>query len=405
MVSDGRMPDNSVAYLEGLNPRTDIRHERRALTDADVKSLLRATSEAPRRGKMTGDERVMLYSMALTTGLRARELSSLTWNSLNLDGSSPTVKVLAAYSKHRRDDVLPLRHDIANRLSFWRKKKGGKNSDSIFPSFNPDNGARILKKDLVDADIPYRDKAGRVADFHSLRHTFISNLTRRGAPPKVAQSLARHSTISLTMDTYTHLTLFDERAAIDNMPTLPTPHDEGEENSSADTKTGTDDLSLNAGEIAYKPAYKKLTKKPYFGGHSSSSHDNGGGEESEESGQKSDIDKSLSEGGLGKGNHGLTAEDKWRRREDSNPRCLSAQRFSRPPTGNRNQHNNNELRDDENTAYKPAYKQKPKTGIIPSEKLPPDLAAVVEAWPRLPEHIKQSIKALVLAATTLKEDK
>ena len=41
-------------------------------------------------------------------------------------------------------------------------------------------------------------------DFHSLRHTFISNLADSGVHPKVAQTLARHSTITLTMDRYTH---------------------------------------------------------------------------------------------------------------------------------------------------------------------------------------------------------
>ena len=62
----------------------------------------------------------------------------------------------------------------------------------------------MFRRDLDAVGIPYRDDAGRVADFHSLRHTFISNLARGGVHPKVAQQLARHSTITLTMDRYTH---------------------------------------------------------------------------------------------------------------------------------------------------------------------------------------------------------
>ena len=50
----------------------------------------------------------------------------------------------------------------------------------------------------------YRDDSDRVCDFHALRHTFISNLARGGVHPKLAQQLARHSTITLTMDRYTH---------------------------------------------------------------------------------------------------------------------------------------------------------------------------------------------------------
>jgi len=49
-----------------------------------------------------------------------------------------------------------------------------------------------------------RDDAGRVADFHSLRHTFITNLANSGVHPKTTQTLARHGSISLTMDNYTH---------------------------------------------------------------------------------------------------------------------------------------------------------------------------------------------------------
>src|SRR5579859_4879360 len=63
---------------------------------------------------------------------------------------------------------------------------------------------RAFQKDLAAAGIVYRDADGRVFDFHGLRYTFISNLARGGVHPKTAQHLARHSTIALTMDRYTH---------------------------------------------------------------------------------------------------------------------------------------------------------------------------------------------------------
>ena len=39
----------------------------------------------------------------------------------------------------------------------------------------------------------------------------------------------------------------------------------------------------------------------------------------------------------------------------------------------------------------------PKQGKIDTKNLPDDLAEIVALWPELPEHIKQSIKALVEA--------
>ncbi len=61
---------------------------------------------------------------------------------------------------------------------------------------------------------------GEVAGFHALRHTFITMLASSGVHPKVAQVLARHSTITLTMDRYSHTRLVDLNMAIENLPSL-----------------------------------------------------------------------------------------------------------------------------------------------------------------------------------------
>jgi integrase len=53
-----------------------------------------------------------------------------------------------------------------------------------------------------------------VVDFHALRHTFITSLAAAGVHPKTAQMLARHSTITLTMDRYTHTLRGAEAAAL-----------------------------------------------------------------------------------------------------------------------------------------------------------------------------------------------
>ena len=48
--------------------------------------------------------------------------------------------------------------------------------------------------------LAYEDAAGGKADFHALRHKFITELVKAGVQPKDAKELARHSTITLTMD-------------------------------------------------------------------------------------------------------------------------------------------------------------------------------------------------------------
>lgn len=223
-----------VTMLATANERTDRRRVRRVMSPTEIRLLLTATRSGPdfatRRGPrvgkrdstqlrvMTGWDRYWLYRLALETGLRASELASLTPESFDLEVG--TVKVAAAYSKHRRDDTLPLAPVtiIALGAHFIWKRPG----ERIFET--PEKPGKMLARDLAAANIPIETTAG-VIDFHSLRHTFISGLIERGTDPKTAQDLARHSTVTLTIDRYSHTTEARRRAAIEAIPTETEAHD------------------------------------------------------------------------------------------------------------------------------------------------------------------------------------
>jgi hypothetical protein len=83
------------------------------------------------------------------------------------------------------------------------------------------HGAEMMQIDLTAANVEYEDDNGRFADFHALRHTFISNLARAGVHPRNAQALARHSTIDLTMNVYTHVSMGDLHDDVESLPGLP----------------------------------------------------------------------------------------------------------------------------------------------------------------------------------------
>ena len=70
------------------------------------------------------------------------------------------------------------------------------------------------------------DEAGRVFDFHALRHTCGSWLIAAGVRIKVVQRIMRHSSIALTGDTYGHTFLGDEAAAVAKLPDLTQPSDQ-----------------------------------------------------------------------------------------------------------------------------------------------------------------------------------
>lgn len=65
------------------------------------------------------------------------------------------------------------------------------------------------------------DEDGRVADFHSLRHTYATAVVRAGATVKEAQTLARHGSPELTFRVYAHARLSELGRTLDAMPATP----------------------------------------------------------------------------------------------------------------------------------------------------------------------------------------
>ncbi len=233
-VRTKRLPANPFLHLRRMNAEVDVRHRRRELTADEFAALVSAAlTGAPIRG-LSGPDRAMLYTVAGYTGLRASELASLTPASFALDAAPPVVTVAAAYSKHRREDKVPLHPELVAQLRGWLS--GFARTAPLWPG----NWAKHFEaSDLIKADLAtaralwlaggptdehdgregsdfllYRDSGGRVADFHALRHTFVTNLVRAGVQPKDAKQLARHSTITLTMDRYAHVSLHDTAAAV-----------------------------------------------------------------------------------------------------------------------------------------------------------------------------------------------
>lgn len=231
LVRDRRAAEDPLAFISMLNVATDRRHDRRPLTETEFAALIAATRSGKTMSRLTGPDRAMLYTVAAYTGLRASELASLTPESFRLVETPPTVTVLAGYSKHRRQDVLPLHPSLVESLRPWLVSK--KPGTPVWPGAwaRAKQAGKTLQRDLKIAGIPYIDDQGRYADFHALRHTFITNMIKSGINPKTAQSLARHSTIDLTMNVYTKLTISDHATAITALPAMKNHNDGDNRNS------------------------------------------------------------------------------------------------------------------------------------------------------------------------------
>ena len=235
--------EDALLDLGLYNAAADRRHIRREMSAEEVQMLLAVTEQRTiREHGAPGPTRAMCYRLAAATGFRANELRSLTTDSFDLDATPPTCTVEAGYSKRRKRDVQPLPEALVEPLRVWLA--GFDPGERVFSGIAGDT-ARMLRSDLAAARkawlraamqqpepvqeamqasdfLLYRDRLGHVADFHSLRVLFISRVVAGGASVKEAQTLARHSTPVLTMNTYSRATLLDVAGAVAGLGDLLT---------------------------------------------------------------------------------------------------------------------------------------------------------------------------------------
>jgi integrase/recombinase XerD len=220
-VREHRVAENPLLHLETPKTVSDRRHPRRAFTLVELQALIDTARRGPDRMGMSGPERALLYRLAVETAFRANELRSLTRASFKLNGDEPTVTIAAAYSKRRREDSKLLSAATADVMRTHLACKAGDAKAFNMPGRT--DVSRMFKPDLKAAGVEYRNASGEYADFHSLRHTSGTFLKDAGVHAKLIQQHMRHSTITLTMDRYTHTHRTDEAIAVGAMPALNWP--------------------------------------------------------------------------------------------------------------------------------------------------------------------------------------
>jgi len=249
LVRDRRCLIDALAHLSKLNVSIDRRHDRRALSPEAFAFLIEAAQSGPSIEAISGPDRAVMYVLAGWTGFRKGEIGSLTLQSLQLDGNPATATVAACYSKRKRQDTQILHPEVVCRLRKWLATKPDLGLDvPLFPVSGRVPGGierkthKMMRLDLdaaraawiKEAKTPeerkarektdflaYQDDGGLFADFHSNRHLFITSLERAKVSPKMAQTLARHSDVRLTLGIYTHVELHDQTAAITSLPPPP----------------------------------------------------------------------------------------------------------------------------------------------------------------------------------------
>lgn len=255
-----RLVENPFLHVPRADSRSDIRRQRRALTEDELQRLIETARRRPliealtiRRGKYKGrqrarvrpdvqrrlealgNERALIYKTLVLTGLRKGELTSLTVGQVDPAGPTAHLLLRPKDEKNRRGSQIPLRSDLADELCAWLGKRLAQAQRTAaergepLPSrlaaceklFNVPAGlVRILDRDLAAAGIPKRDERGRTVDVHAMRHTFGTHLSKAGVPLRTAQAAMRHSDPSLTANVYTDPKLLDVAGALEALPLL-----------------------------------------------------------------------------------------------------------------------------------------------------------------------------------------
>ncbi|MCH8919447.1 MAG: site-specific integrase, partial [Chloroflexi bacterium] len=159
--------------------------------------------------------------LALNTGMRQAELLGLRWQDVDLDRavlhvrqqvcrlagewhfSEPKTKAGRRTISLSGTCVAALREHHGRQLEERLRAETWEDMDLVFANRSgyPLDKGNLLRRSFA----PLLERAGlpRVR-FHDLRHSCASLLLAEGVHPKVVQEMLGHSTISVTMDTYSH---------------------------------------------------------------------------------------------------------------------------------------------------------------------------------------------------------
>jgi integrase len=225
-VAWGTLPRNVVQLV---SPPREQRHEMTPLSAEQARTLLEAAH---------GERLEALYVLALNTGMRIGELLGLRWRDMDLTAGRLHVQHTLVRTRgvwrlaepktarsRRRIALAPsaidaLRHHHARqaeeRLSLG---PAWENHDMVFANAlgRPMQANHVLNRLFR----PLLSKAGlpRIR-FHDLRHTCASLMLRQGIHPKIVSEMLGHSSIGMTLDTYSHVIPDMQHQAVKAMDAL-----------------------------------------------------------------------------------------------------------------------------------------------------------------------------------------
>lgn len=213
------IPNNPADAVEPPKPK---KYKAKVLTREEIKALLKA---------LEGDKLEVPINLCLALGLRRGELLALKWEDINFKEGTIHIRrnlvragnklVLKEPKSETSNRLLKLSPTLLKMLKKHRKKQlelkmllGELFEDNNFV-FTKNNGELINPATFSHqfSDFLKKNNLPQIR-LHDLRHTNATLMLQSNIAPKIASNRLGHSTITITMDLYSHvLTDMEEETA------------------------------------------------------------------------------------------------------------------------------------------------------------------------------------------------
>lgn len=201
--------------LDAIDPPRCQKHEMHTLTEEAVHKVLEIANETPY---------FTLFYLALFTGLRRSELLALKWSAVDLIMCQLSVsrslhvlsggEIITRQTKTARStrsvalspSTVQVLKDHRDKQQAFKILAGShlNNDDFIFTNID---GKPLLPNTITHNWIKLIRKTGlNGIRLHDARHTHASLMLKQGVHPKIVQERLGHSSIQVTLDTYSHVT-------------------------------------------------------------------------------------------------------------------------------------------------------------------------------------------------------
>lgn len=199
---------------DAVIPPRPLRREMSVLDTDGISKFLAIADDAPH---------LTIFLLALYTGMRRSEILGLRWPDVNLDSAALSVTqglhrvigeglvaTLPKTPQSRRR--IALSQDTVSLLRFHKARQAAARleagpawQDGGWVFARPD-GRPIDPNDVTRAFTRIIRAAGlHGVRFHDLRHTHATLMLTQGVHPKVVSERLGHSTVTITLDTYSHV--------------------------------------------------------------------------------------------------------------------------------------------------------------------------------------------------------